>query len=258
MDFKLSQQKSKTLEIIVALSLLIFISTIGYFYAKNWASNSRNAKRVSDLQNIEIAIKWNLATGKNIVLYVKNDNNNDSRIANISLAWSTPAVWIEYEAGHVDYKAIWMDIVKNNAPLTDIPYIIGITSRLKWKYQIATSMETWFTKEVKIQWNYTPRKNIKVLGVGHQWASLFVLSNSFDIDKFAVGDTIFGNHIITSIMRNGLNLITNSPFIHEESSIALASVESYGLIDKYDSPPTSWDNTVIDGWNLNFPDSLGY
>jgi hypothetical protein len=192
------------------------------------------------------------------MLYVQNDNKWDSRVLDISIGGSKPTIGEEYEAGHIDYAAIGLNLSDYNEPTTNTPYIMWVTSRWKWRYEVTATLDTGFEKIAKVIGNYVPRKNITIAGQWTEWSSLFIVSDTNAIDFFFPWDSVNRNNSITAVAKNGLNLSTSTPFTMNVTGIHLSQVESDGLIDRLDTPSFSWNNIVVEGGKINFADSSGF
>ena len=229
-------------ELIVVITILAILWTIAFFALQGYTGDARNSKRTSDMANIQSAIATSVTQGKSVMSYPKNDNSNDSRVASISVGWSTPILWTEYEAGHINYSALWLKVADFSDPLSNSAYYLWATSRAGGKYEVATTIEKGATRIAKITGEYIPRNTSSVSGVAHTGAKIFVITNTKNISKFMIGDTLTWGKIITNISPNRLTRTVNSAFATAQSSIALAAVESPSLLDRSDVPQVSGNN----------------
>jgi prepilin-type N-terminal cleavage/methylation domain-containing protein len=190
----LKTKKAFTLvELIVVITILAILWTIAFLSLQWYSADARNSKRNSDMKNIENTMviaqsKW--ATLMSFVTPVAW-----KQLSSWSPIWWTGiTVWVDYNSWIPNYTTLWIKAKDFKDPL-DKDYVMWVTIRSNWKYEIASSTENWSIKTAYVVWNYTPRINIADIIVttvtSLSWSSVIEV-NSNDINKYFINDFVNG------------------------------------------------------------------
>lgn len=240
-------------ELIVVITILAILGTIAFVSLWWYSSDARNTKRTSDLASIQSALTTSITQWVSILSFATNDNSWDSRVSTISIGWTSPSVGTEYEAGHINYTALWLKPGDFTDPSSNTPYTLGVTIKSGWKYEVAATLEKESLKMAKIVGDYNPRGVTWIAGSWVSSSTLFVIWSTADINKFMIGDTVNGGRTITSISSSWLSITVNSAFTGAQTQITLDAAESAGLIDKFDTPALSGTGIITESSTASLP-----
>ncbi len=248
----LSPKEGFTLvELIVVITILAILWTIAFISLQWYSSDARNSKRTSDLNSISSAMSIEITKWIGLLGFVRSDTN--AQVENIQIAGSTGSTGWDYDAGRVNYTALWIkeeDFKDSNGS----EYAIGVTTRIQWKYQLWAKMEQWgWASVAKLVWTYSPRNPASSVTVISTWALNIVNINDSDIGKLLPGDTIswLGVAVWTTVQKISADekILTLSNNVTSLGTLSLASAETRGLID------AAWTGTwvVVTDWGDYFP-----
>ena len=153
-------QKNKAwftlIELIVTITILAILATLAFLWLKDYNLDARNAKRVNNINNLNVWITKKIIEWIDIKSFVKDKSNE---LKEPSIWWNKSILWQNYNAGSINYNVL--DIkAKDFLDPNWHPYILWYTTKLDNKYEIAATLENWsWEKTSKITWNYSPRKS---------------------------------------------------------------------------------------------------
>lgn len=241
----------------VVLTMIFW--TIGFISLQWYSSDARNSKRLSDIWSIQSAISTQLAQWQSILSFVNDNNDNKIDPSVLSIWWRKSTSISDYNAWFVNYMAL--PVKKEDFIDPDgNAYVIWVTNRVNWKYEITASIEQGSSYKVaRVVWTYNSRNktsiNCKKVDNNNKQVSFI---NSMYINMFNKWDFVIiktDNWIINAkiekISVDGTTLTLNS-VVNNPISIELAESESRWLIDRKDADWKSWSNYVTDG-SYNLP-----
>lgn len=198
-------------ELIVVITILAILWSIAFISLQGYSADARNSKRTSDLGSIQTSLTTKIANGQEIISFVNGTTNN---IASLKLAW-TGTTDLDYKAGPINYATLSMKQDEFVDPSSNSPYVMGITSKIGGKYEVASILEqAGWTKIARVVWTFISRwtataKNISVASTG----STITLSGASNINYFYMWDTVVIGSInttIKSISKDGLTIVVNT------------------------------------------------
>ena len=244
-------------ELIVVITILAILGTIAFISLQWYTGEARNAKRISDLSNIE-TIAWAKVTQwLSLISFIIWDVL--AQVPNHTIAWKASMTgWSnpDYNAGRVNYTALDLRKEDFQDPTGSQDYAFWASTRMDGKYQLAAKIEEWgWAFTVKVKWNYKPRTASSTL-VTITWTGTnnSVIVNTEDVWKLKewdVVDTSRWNTLWTNVAKISADwtlLILTSP-VTSTWTLWIAENESDGMID------AGWSSTgivVTDGANY-FP-----
>lgn len=238
-------------ELIVVITILAILWTIAFLSMQWYSADARNSKRVSDLNSISNAVNVWITNGTSIIAYV---NGSGSALTGISIAWTWATVWSDYSAWPINYSTLWIKQADFQDPSSNTPYVLWATTKIGWKYEVASIKETWTTKSAIILWNYVPRIITSsavtwLSATAWSWTSTLTLWSS-DLNKLFLSDTVVAwtNIWKITIVSSDLSKITFD-VTATSTGVKLANAESTWLIG------ANWSltNPVVNGWWTYLP-----
>lgn len=155
-------------ELIIAIWVLVILSTVWYISYNWYSQKARDTKRISDIKDVESALN---------LFYIHNYNYPSP-----DQAWSVTFSW---ELAWNQWK-IWDNFITNLSndltkkpldPLYDIEYIYSVSNK-KQEYQIMTVHETDEVSYDKIT-NKTLAKNEKIVKINWNFNWLFLNTKNY-------------------------------------------------------------------------------
>jgi len=245
-------QKAFTLvELIVVITILAILWTIAFLSMQSYSADARNSKRTSHVNAISNSVNIWITQWASIISYV---TNSGSALSNIKIAWTWAEVWVDYNAWPVKYESLNMKQQDFVDPSSNTPYVLWVTTKIGWKYEVATINEVWTTKTAFINWNYVPRANTLIntstwIANTWSWYKTMVLPSD-KINSFFLWDTILAGTSTwkVTIVSKDLSNITFDGNNADADTIQLAEPEDAGLINGV----TTTGTPVTNGWT-NLP-----
>lgn len=245
-------QKAFTLvELIVVITILAILWTIAFLSMQWYSADARNSKRVSDLNSISNAVSVWSTSWVSIISYT---TDTGSVLSTLQLAWTWATPWTDYTAGPINYSVLWIKAEDFQDPLDGTPYVFWATSKIGWKYEVASIKEAGTTESAIILWNYVPRTSTTAIAT-LTWANVWSWTNSVilsspNLNKFFVWDTIVTGTSTwkITIVSSDLSKITFDGPAATADTIVLASAEWDWLIDSVTTP-----GTAVSNWWANLP-----
>ncbi len=142
-------------ELIVVISILAILWTIAFLSFQWYSAEARNSKRISNLWNVSEKIIFETIQWVKIKSLVKDRTNTLSWHV---YWWVDSILWDNYDAWTINFDAIWVNEENFLDPLGN-KYIIWISTKFLWSFELAASMEKNWTFVWKIVWTYNPRKS---------------------------------------------------------------------------------------------------
>lgn len=213
-----------------------------------------------DLQSIQSSISTQLAQWQSILSFVneKIDNKIDSNL--LSIWWRKNTTNVDYNAWYINNMALPVMRDDFYDPLTNKPYVIWITTRNNWKYEIVASMEQYkWSPYAYLSWTYIPRVSTEISCAKNSTINNTINIDSNNKDAFYPWDYVVVktnsweiNEVINLVSSDWLT-ITLSGEVNNPSSIRLRESESIWLIDRKDADWSSGNNFVTNsGSNLPY------
>lgn len=165
-------------ELIVVITILAILWTIAFISLQWYSSDARNSKRINNLWNITKAIIFKNLEWVKLESFIKDRSN--------TLSWHTywwveSILWFDYDAWTINYDAIWINELDFLDPNWN-KYIIWMSTKLLWSFDIAASLESGWWYIAKIVWNYNPRKAISTSSTISTWVGesiVFLTKNNW-------------------------------------------------------------------------------
>lgn len=228
-------------ELIIVITILAILATIAFFSFQWEAWEARNAKRISDINTMEKALE--LARTKSALNLIQFVTWTASQLnPPPQIAWAT---WTtnDYKAGTPNFTILWIDGAAIKDP-NGLDYSFWVTTKKKWQYQFAATMEWWTSKRSTafVKWTYSARVWLTMSGsVNPRNNKIFSLSNQSDYWKTFIGDIFLTNEVVE--ISNDLRSITfKNTVVSWTTSITLWN-ESLWLIWDYNSDTAPWLTT---------------
>lgn len=234
-------------ELVVVGVILLILGIFSSILLEWYALDTRNTKRITDVNNLESAIALKNKAWEYIMVFVGEPSN---QLIDLSVAW-VDGTEKNYAAWIINYKALWLNAWEFQDPDGD-NYRIGATTTGEWRFELWASLETEEkTRIAFVKGSYNAR-TIETATIENilsiQKDTITV--NESDIRKLKTGDlvNIQGNPSITqttvkSIDEEGFTITFNTDMT-AITQIALAQDESIWLIADKSSPQNN--NIVTD------------
>lgn len=223
-------------ELIVVITILAILGTIAFISLQGYSADARNSKRTSDLNNITSSLNIKLTTGMGVMSAIADST---SALASVDLAgWTGTTSSTVYDAGKVNYSALWMKASEFQDPYGD-DYVAWATTLAGGAFQLAASVESDAGEVAKVTGTFNPRaaSDVTITATTVENQALVTLASSSSVGFFKVGD-ILTQGVISKISADGMNITLTTPVSATgATAIALANLESAGLIDDVDN---SW------------------
>lgn len=226
-------------ELIVVITILAILGTIAFISLQGYSADARNAKRISDLWNIQSAISLWKIEWVNLLSYIKTNSNN--KMTNIALAWSGLVESDKYDAGTLSYSVLNIDEKDFKDPKGNNEYRIGATSLQNGTFQLTTLIEQEGTNSAQVNGTYIARSNtpISTASVDNYTNTSTVVVVNAAANRFKAGDYVQDWELtpniakVIKVSRDGITItVDNGTFVHW--TIELIISESDGLIGASD------------------------
>lgn len=226
-------------ELIVVITILAILGTIAFISLQWYTSDARNAKRTDDIGSIESAMNNLMAGGQNITSFVMPKTEN--QLSNPLIGWTATTVWSGYDAWTPNFASLWINAAEFKDP-KGADYVIWITTKRGWKYQIAATMENWSGPLfAKLKWNYFARWIDTVTTLSWSDSKTLMINEPQKINFFDIGDNTTAWDIVN--IKTWSNLIFAA--IPTSLSVRLLEAETEWLIKSIE-----WTaGYVSDNWN---------
>lgn len=256
-------QKAFTLvELIVVITILAILGTIAFLSLQWYSADARNSKRSSDTSNIQGAIVTAQTKGSNIMSFITANTSNQFTGALTSIGWTGTIVGTDYTAWSPNYVALWLKAADFKDPGGQ-NYVIGVTTKANWKFEIASSTEQGVSRIAAVSWNYIPRTNALSSNVTStytagtfSWVSQVTLADA-DINKFFIGDTVSNSGSIKKIINisSDLKTLTFDSAMGSSTStkLYLGSGASQTGFDEQSWLTATGGTVIINGSTTNLP-----
>lgn len=240
-------------ELIVVITILAILGTIAFISLQWYSSDARNSKRTSDLNSVVSAVSTAQTKGTPILSLV--DTVTANTLTTINIAWTGATDGTNYEAGTPNYVALEVKEDDFKDPNGD-EYVMGVTTKISGKYEIAASMENGSWEETaKVQWTYVPRTTAISLTVSNMASTNSVTIADADINRLQRGDTVGDGTstgtTIVAVSADGKTL-TLSDTTLTGTTLNLGSVETAWLIAKVAPTPSTTTAVTNNGTNLPY------
>ncbi len=230
------EKKAFTLvELIVVITILAILWTIGFMWYQQYWVDSRNSKRTLDLSNISNLIlvkeaEWILPLA---FVWWNDENKLSEWFINV---WWKPSNSDSYDAWILNYTALKIIKSKFQDPDWINEYRIWATTTYWWRFEIASTLEIDNDSESYIKGNYFWRW-VDIIPLESVSMNVVTLWTNYS-NKFKSKDTIVTNSwdtfVITKVARDSKTL-TFETDMTGVSTIQLAIAETEWLLaDKDD------------------------
>jgi len=223
-------------ELIVVVTILAILATVGFISYSWYVIDSRNSKRTSDITNITQQVELWILSWKDLFSFVAN---SWSRITeNIKISWRI-WTWItidEYNAWDINATALWLndDIILD--PLWVSWYKIWVVD-INWAfYEVAWTLEKDWDLDAYVKWTWHPREQIKFdrdWDAAHSDVYTIIPSKDFNIRVWDIVQINTWKYEVLNIKDNKLYLdrVVDPTW----SRVFLPNNESVHLIKKWSS-----------------------
>ena len=203
-------------ELIVVIVILAILATIAILSLVWYSSDARNSKRSSDLGSISTAITTYQTSWNSLLSFIWS-NSSWAISASSIVAWTWVISWTDYKSWNPNYTALWLKPNDFKDPSWNNEYLIWITTKLDWKYEVSASIENGAgNRTAKVLWTYTPRLNAS--STSASWTvttpGVFKLDSQVDVGKFKKWDLVTWSTawswVVASISSDWLNLTIDS------------------------------------------------
>jgi len=211
-------------------------------------STKKDAKRDDAVSKIATSMENAIIGGKSVLSFAVTGQE----VASGSIAGATPTVGTTYIAGDANYTALGIKQEDFVDPSSGDNYKVGVTTLVGGKYEIAGALEDGASKRARVVGNWSPRAVETLSGSTSTGSTRFVISDTGDINKIRVGDTVDldagGTGLtVNSVSNDGLTLTLDTASTDTATTIALAAAESAGLIDSVSSTGALLNTPVTNG-----------
>lgn len=190
-------------ELIVVITILAILGTIGFLSLQGYSANARDSKRTSDLRTI--VSTYNTKQTEGISYFNLVTTVAAKVLASNSIAGKTPGA-TEYTAGKPNYLALGINSGNFMDP-NNVDYPVGATTLDGSAFQVAAKLENGGTSMALVQGNYISRTQSAVTATNTvTTTSPTIVIGAADVGKFKKGDTVVG---VTTIVLPGSTTITN-------------------------------------------------
>ena len=226
-------------ELIVVWVILLILGIFSSILLEWYALDTRNTKRITDVNNIESAIALKNKAWEFIMDFVAEPSN---QLIRLRLAWIDGTAK-NYKAWIINYEALELKAWEFQDPDGN-NYRIGATTTGEWRFELWASLETEEkTRIAFVKGSYNPRsiESTTIENILSIQKNTITVNES-DISKLKTGDLVNlqGNPSITqttvSSIDNEIFSITFNTDMSGVTQITLADNESLGLIADKSSP----------------------
>lgn len=214
-------------ELIVVITILAILGTIAFLSMQWYSADARNAKRTSHLKSIENAINVGSTSGTPLLAYASTTAND---LTTTSIAW-TGTTSTDYKAGPADYSVLGIKQADFIDPLTNDSYVVWVTTKIGWKFEVASINEAGTTKTARVTWNYVKRLAATAVTPTAWSGTTLVTIGDSDINKFKVSDTVTdgtSTWTVTNISADGTKLTLD--FNSDGTALSLPTNEQDALV----------------------------
>ena len=249
-----STKKAFTLvELIVVITILAILGTIAFISLGSYTGDARNAKRTDGISKIASSMESSIIGGKSVMSFAVTGGE----LAAASIAGAngvdpddaTAAAPANYIAGDANFTALGIKQDDFQDPTDEVPFKIGATTKKESKYEVAASPEDGADRRARVMGNWTSRTASGTTTIGTLQADTtkFKMTNTGDINKLQVGDTLAVGGVVNSISNDGLTITTSDAIASGTAQLALAADETPGLIAAVNSDGAVTTTAVVDG-----------
>jgi len=155
----------------------------------------------------------------------------------------------DYIAGNTNFTALGIKADDFQDPTDEVPFKIGATTKKGSKYEVAASLEDGADRRARVMGNWTSRTatGTTTQGAIQADATKFKMTNTGDINKLQVGDTLAVGGVVNSISNDGLTITTSATIASGTVELELAANETPGLIAAVDTNGAVTTTAVVDG-----------
>ena len=124
-----NRQGFTLVELIVVITILAILGTIGFLSLQGYSANARDSKRTADMRSISTAVSTKTTEGVKYVWFVTNGTTAGSRMATTGsgISGQTLNYAVNYDSGTPNYATLGIDPTKFKDP-QNTEYRIGGTT----------------------------------------------------------------------------------------------------------------------------------
>lgn len=237
-------------ELIVVITILAILGTIGFMSIKGYTSEANNAKISSDLTTIQRGLETKVAEGGSLMAFVTGWSTND--VSTISLAGTTTNSGPTYQVGNPNYNALGVKQSEFVDP-NENEYRIAATTTGGGRIELSAVIMLEWVRTSIVKGSYNPR-DTTAYTVSLVNGMIVVLDGA-GTNAFKKGDTITltsGNYVVSSVKRDGITLkLATIPATTDEGwTASLTLAETAGMIADRSSDAVG--DVVTNGSETNF------
>ena len=129
------------IELIVVITILAILATLGFISLQGYTSQSRDAKRVSDVRTIGTAVNLASTRGTSLISTVTPVSGNPYLLPSPSIAGKASTPGIDYQSGITNFTITGLNGSSFKDPSTGGDYPLAVTTRNGGGFQISARLE---------------------------------------------------------------------------------------------------------------------
>lgn len=155
-------------ELIIVITILAILATLAFLAFQSYSWDARDSKRKSDISQIKTSISLKATSWIKYTDLVLEDNNSASWTWNLAIQWYADYAtsWLDevsYKVWKTNFQTLWIDEKAFKDTLVDKDYVLwAVNTGSTNAYQLAATLENWWSKIAYVSWDYSPRQSIAV------------------------------------------------------------------------------------------------
>lgn len=240
-------------ELVVVVTIVAILWVLSFQSFSRYMGESRNSVRLDAVGKLSSKIDTYRAMDGSLL----NLSMTGAELTGVSIAgtWASMSV---YKSGIPNYTALSVQQENFLDPKTQDDYLLGVTTKVWWKYNIAFVLESseWAIAKLIGTWN--PRSAQQIAGVGRVGAKSFTVTDVSRIHFFHIGDRVTGTGVVLDTYIENISpewdiILVSQPFTGSVSSLQLGQDEVGSLIKSIDGDTVP----VLDN-SIHYPYVVSY